>query len=95
MTDSLIERMARALLRERLLKDGRGSSNALETTINEEWPNFAHYARLVLIEMREPTKAMILAAHETEAGAPEHVSYAELTKRRFAAMIDAALAEEE
>ena len=94
MTESMIERVARALLRERLLRDGHASSSALETTINEEWPKFAHYVRLALTEMREPTKAMILAAHQSEAGAPEQVSYAELTKRRFAAMINAALAEE-
>ncbi|NIJ35268.1 hypothetical protein [Sphingomonas oligoaromativorans] len=93
MPDTMIERIARVLLRERLSKDGHASSDAFEKTVNEEWPQFAHYVRLLLVEMREPTKAMILAAHETETIAPEHISYAELTKRRFAAMIDAALAE--
>lgn len=94
MPDTMIERIARVLLRERLSRDGHASSSAFEETVNEEWPQFVHYVRLLLSEMREPTKMMILAAHEAEAAAPENVSYAELTKRRFAAMIDAALAEE-
>jgi hypothetical protein len=93
MPDIMIERIARVLLRERLSRDGHALSSAFEETVNEEWPQFVHYVRLLLGEMRDPTKAMILAAHEAEAAASETISYAELTKRRFAAMIDAALAE--
>ncbi len=93
MPANMIERIARVLIRERLSRDGHASSSAFEETVNEEWPKYVHYVRLALTEMREPSKAMILAAHEAEAAAPESVSYADMTKRRFAAMIDAALAE--
>jgi hypothetical protein len=83
MTDGMIERVARALC-------VAGKTPPIyPQEVDAEWERFAYDARAVLTAMREPSKAMVVAAHAVEETA--HKSYAELTKARFTAMIDAAL----
>jgi hypothetical protein len=77
MTDGMIERVARAL------KDVLHR----EATIRDDL--YLEAAQTVITAMREPSNTMVVAAHAVEETA--HKSYAELTKARFTAMIDAAL----
>ena len=85
--DNMIERVTRALLRERLLKLGHLPGPALDAAINAEWPEFTPFARAALKAMREPTEAMA-----AEAMIP---AMARDGERVWRTMIDVALAEED
>ncbi len=59
MTDGIIERVTRTLLREQLGLMGHPRGASLEAAIDAEWPAFARVVRSALAAMRDPTEAMI------------------------------------
>ena len=56
MPEGMLERMTRALLRQRLLKLGHLPGPALDGAIDAEWPEFTSFARVALTAMREPSE---------------------------------------
>lgn len=91
MPDTMIERVARSLLREKLIRDGHREGPALDAAVNHEWANFAGYARVALKAMREPTEGMIRQGEaKYDESLPRGVAPVD---RVWLAMIDAALAE--
>jgi hypothetical protein len=56
----MVERVARALCRS---KSAAQPGGWIERHINENWPVFMDDARTAIEAMREPTEAMLTAAH--------------------------------
>ena len=96
MTDSMVERVARALARNFGLSHYADDPEYLRRYVDTSWPSFESQARAAIAAMREPTEAMDTAGYlgGRDAADPyEPGNIAVVTTPIYRAMIDAALKE--
>ena len=105
MTNTMLEKAARALCRRDILKLPQfkdvGAEAATDDAVNTGWPEYVADARAALQAIREPSDEMLLPACKTHKprepmseARPEECPSISRRRSRFTAMIDAILSEE-